>query len=516
MEGFLRSIIESPEKLPLLEYNEDTDNVAVDEFNPEQFKLYENLDLFNMLNEDEAKECNISDDDDHDSDYIDPFDSGLRQKPKKRKGNKKWSRPSKFKRTNRSCGECKACRRTDDCMICKYCVDMRKYGGTGAKRQKCLLRQCEELSPHALLHKYDLEMAVASVASEAHPAVKDLWDVIYMDHSYSIRPTNVIPPEISSYVETQQTSSSQKRKKAGASKSKSHTSTRSKKAKPKKENEDKSSSFSYYDMCLPRRTRRQQDMYAQLFHEHVTEMQCLGPSCVYAARPGSKYCSDECGIELAKLRLTTFLPDRVNEWNATPCAATQSDEIRLEQLAKTQEELHEKLNLLDVQKKELEEVIHRARKVMVVDEPEIDAEAEADLDLQVHCITCGHAVGFKKALVHMERCYAKVESLITFGSSYKTRCEGESIFCEYFSRKQKTYCKRLRVLCPEHQKEPKVGPDEACGCPLSDNILAKHDDMDMCHLPKRTCPNHVGWERLRRAQIDLNRLQLEVIFTASD
>ena len=46
----------------------------MDEFNPEQFKLYENLDLFNMLNEDEAKECNISDDDDHDSDYIDPFD----------------------------------------------------------------------------------------------------------------------------------------------------------------------------------------------------------------------------------------------------------------------------------------------------------------------------------------------------------------------------------------------------------------------------------------------------------
>ena len=27
--------------------------------------------------------------------------------------------------------------------------------------------------------------------------------------------------------------------------------------------------------------------------------QCYGPGCTNAARPGSKYCSDECGIQLA-------------------------------------------------------------------------------------------------------------------------------------------------------------------------------------------------------------------------
>jgi len=31
-----------------------------------------------------------------------------------------------------------------------------------------------------------------------------------------------------------------------------------------------------------------------------------------------------------------------------------------------------------------------------------------------------------------------------------------NIFCDKYDPIQNTYCKRLRVLCPEHTKEPKV------------------------------------------------------------
>ena len=31
-----------------------------------------------------------------------------------------------------------------------------------------------------------------------------------------------------------------------------------------------------------------------------------------------------------------------------------------------------------------------------------------------------------------------------------------NIFCDKYDSSQQTYCKRLRVLCPEHTKEPKV------------------------------------------------------------
>ena len=30
------------------------------------------------------------------------------------------------------------------------------------------------------------------------------------------------------------------------------------------------------------------------------------------------------------------------------------------------------------------------------------------------------------------------------------------MFCDFFNPQQKTYCKRLKVLCPEHTKEPRV------------------------------------------------------------
>ena len=38
--------------------------------------------------------------------------------------------------------------------------------------------------------------------------------------------------------------------------------------------------------------------------------QCYGPNCLYRARPGSKYCSDACGIRLAEARIRRFLPDK--------------------------------------------------------------------------------------------------------------------------------------------------------------------------------------------------------------
>jgi hypothetical protein len=50
----------------------------------------------------------------------------------------------------------------------------------------------------------------------------------------------------------------------------------------------------------------------------------------------------------------------------------------------------------------------------------------------------------------------QMESQTTFGSQFKTRIEGNTMFCDFYSPSTRTYCKRLRVMCPEHYKEPKV------------------------------------------------------------
>ena len=54
------------------------------------------------------------------------------------------------------------------------------------------------------------------------------------------------------------------------------------------------------------------------------------------------------------------------------------------------------------------------------------------------------------------------ESQSSFGSIYKTRIEGNNMFCDYYNPSSRTYCKRLRVLCPEHSKDPKVNDTEVC------------------------------------------------------
>ena len=38
-------------------------------------------------------------------------------------------------------------------------------------------------------------------------------------------------------------------------------------------------------------------------------------------------------------------------------------------------------------------------------------EQDADLDLTIHCVTCGIPLVPKVALRHMEKCYMKVETL---------------------------------------------------------------------------------------------------------
>ena len=50
------------------------------------------------------------------------------------------------KKHTRRCGECQACLREDDCGKCRFCRDMRKYGGLGRLRQKCIKRQCYRYS----------------------------------------------------------------------------------------------------------------------------------------------------------------------------------------------------------------------------------------------------------------------------------------------------------------------------------------------------------------------------------
>lgn len=79
------------------------------------------------------------------------------------------------------------------------------------------------------------------------------------------------------------------------------------------------------------------------------------------------------------------------------------------------------------------------------------------------------------------------------------------MFCDFFNPQQNTYCKRLRILCPEHSKEPKVSDDEVCGCPLVQNVFESTGEY--CRQPRKKCAKHYCWEKLVRAEIDMERVR---------
>lgn len=51
-----------------------------------------------------------------------------------------------------------------------------------------------------------------------------------------------------------------------------------------------------------------------------------------------------------------------------------------------------------------------------------------------------------------------------------------------------------------------VPADEVCGCPLVRDVFELTGDF--CRLPKRQCNRHYCWEKLRRAEVDLERVRV--------
>ncbi|XP_058968068.2 CXXC-type zinc finger protein 1-like [Pocillopora verrucosa] len=387
---------------------------------------------------------------------------------KKEKQHSSSKDDSERKRSRRTCGECVACVRTEDCGQCDFCKDMKKFGGPNKMRQKCRLRQC---------------LLKSRVLLRGGTAYRDM-----LKDEESRREDGDI--DIESIVPLRKQRKAVKMKHAKSSESRKEklrqTSERARKRKRIMSNEEKSRLSTEY--CEER--------------EREEVRQCYGLGCTNAARSGSKYCSDECGIQLAVRRIQEILPQKMAKWQKSTSVADIKAEEYLQKLAKKKEEAQEKLMELDRLSNELDAFIEKTKHATIEESEAQDTEVEGETDLQVHCITCGLPLAPKVALRHMEKCYMKNESLTTFGSIYKS---AGNLFCDYYNHQQKIYCKRLRVLCPEHTKEPKISATDVCGCPLVTNVF--EETGDFCRASKRRCMKHYCWEKLRRAEIDLQRIQ---------
>ncbi|XP_043101952.1 CXXC-type zinc finger protein 1a [Puntigrus tetrazona] len=408
-------------------------------------------------------------------------------------------RGSRIKRSARMCGECEPCMRTEDCGLCDFCKDMKKFGGPNKIRQKCRLRQCE-VRARKMLRVKDEECSMSRgrdyqdgpLSEDYSENELELYQQYcagkYGEHSTGWNSDD----DDGSYAD------SSMRKRAVKVK---HVKRREKRSEKKKE-ENKSRKHK------PKQKHRDRVRHSERaeVRDNGGARQCLGPGCVEAARTNSKYCSDDCGMKLAANRIYEILPQRIQQWQQSPCIAEEQGKKLLERIRREQQSARMRLTEMEKRFHELEGIIAKAKQQVVQHDEEVN-EGDDDTDLQIFCVSCSHPVNPKVALRHMERCYAKYESQTSFGSMYPTRIEGATrLFCDVYNPQSKTYCKRLQVLCPEHSRDPKVPADEVCGCPLVRDVFEPTGEY--CRVSKRKCNKHYCWEKLRRAEVDLERVRV--------
>uniref|UniRef100_A0A3Q1GYJ3 CXXC finger protein 1 n=1 Tax=Acanthochromis polyacanthus TaxID=80966 RepID=A0A3Q1GYJ3_9TELE len=392
-----------------------------------------------------------------------------------------------IKRSARMCGECDACLRTEDCAQCDFCKDMKKFGGPNKIRQKCRLRQCE-VRARKMLRVRDEELSRGGARGRGlsrrgagHQTEEEEEDDEEEEGMALKSPTGDVSGDVTNTCPQQKSVSA-----------------------PREE-------------ARPRRHKVKQRHRERVRHSERAEggakdvsgalRQCLGPGCVQPARTNSKYCSEDCGMKLAANRIYEILPQRIQQWQQSPCVAEEMGRRQLERIRREQQAARLRLTMMEKRFHELEGIISNAKMQQVQQHEEVTEGDGDDTDLQIFCVSCSHPVNPKVALRHMERCYAKYESQTSFGSMYPTRIEGATrLFCDVYNPQSKTYCKRLQVLCPEHSRDPKVPADEVCGCPLVKDVFEPTGEF--CRVSKRKCNKHYCWEKLRRAEVDLERVRV--------
>lgn len=242
--------------------------------------------------------------------------------------------------------------------------------------------------------------------------------------------------------------------------------------------------------------------------------QCLGIGCrKTVTNLSTKYCSKYCGMTVALSRLAKFLPAAKRSWEAGSqhLAADCVDSLRLNQVRAEQCELHKRIMEAEEQHRQLDALIKTAQEARLtvsahdMKRAELEDLAEAESTDPVVCVTCSSEVNMRHILRHMEKCFQKMESNTIFCSTRKELRKGTPLFCDSFDTHAKAYCKRLHAVC-EHVKDPKRPSDCVCGFPLVDESFVETGHF--CVNFRSKCTRHFGWERKRRAKIDIERYRL--------
>lgn len=250
--------------------------------------------------------------------------------------------------------------------------------------------------------------------------------------------------------------------------------------------------------------------------------QCHGPGCTNSIRRGSKYCSEECGIELAKLRLKTILPQRFNDFFCQQPARQTADHKRLEGLSQQIDTMKQQLANLEEWKENIHTFIRFALKNA---HPSSEKQKTEDEGMVIGCPVCAGEFPMREIAKHTQSCFVRSERQTTYGTDYPIPKNQNQygLYCDMHNKINNTFCKRLRYACAEHYKDEY--DLKICGCPLnwyknkndceaslSFNELFLSSDAMMqggyCQEKAKNCRDHQNWIQTAFSMIDNERMNL--------
>uniref|UniRef100_A0A915DIW3 CXXC-type zinc finger protein 1 n=1 Tax=Ditylenchus dipsaci TaxID=166011 RepID=A0A915DIW3_9BILA len=255
--------------------------------------------------------------------------------------------------------------------------------------------------------------------------------------------------------------------------------------------------------------------------EEEEERQCHGPECIHSARAASNYCSDTCGLALAEKRLKHILPDRITAYySQTPVGELQDSE-KMKQLVESKNVLEQELKKLDECSENVNNWISTLGNA-IPSAHQSESSTVDDGSFMVACAVCTMEFSIKNIGKHMQRCFVRTERQSTFGTALALPQNPRNLVCDNFNKIDKTYCKRLKVMCSEHYKEALEEDIKVCGAPLvwfdgrtvefkslfAEPEVLNKDGFQFCMDKRKHCHVHNSWAQNALGLIDNERMNI--------
>lgn len=240
---------------------------------------------------------------------------------------------------------------------------------------------------------------------------------------------------------------------------------------------------------------------------------CLWLECDNVVAAGSKYCSYECGKKLARERLLRLSPYIIEDGKKF----SHVKESYKKEIERLKNVCRSKLENMNKAAKCARFLVEFITQQLPLEYNEKDSESNVSRKDYILCICCGENIEGALYGSHIPKCLSKKEREAYYGSEEKGNLL-LNILCERYSSRFNSYCKRFKIICPEHPCNDIDDGLKVCSYPSSfDNAIRKNGSFfffnfspeffkgPYCKNGYGICSDHQNWYRYTLAVVDAYR-----------